>query len=310
MAAIDIAPKTITWRHTDPDLNGAIQAVLAIRGDSRVDPRLAYQKKADGSPMMTTDRVRLMRSLSIATLITIADARVQGLPPAGEMDVALNLGSDVHGRMFDKRGHLYAASTLGRTLQLFGDPGLHTVYDATTNAGDPAAINEAGPARTIGEGEDTALGPVLAGLVIVSAAIGLTLAACYVAQCAAEVIDRKLTRDADTARMALLQAGAIEIVTAHKAREIAEKRTIPYDAGELRVIDGVFATQLQIAKRDGTPLPNPFAGAVKSVERVADQAAAGVGLGVVAAGAIGAALFFGMGDGATRGIRSTDGTTT
>ena len=310
MAAIELAPKTITWRHTDPDINGAIQAALAIRGDSRVDPRIAYQKKADGSPMTTADRVRLVRSLSIATLITIEDARKQGLPPLGEMDSSLKLGSDVHGSMFDKRGHLYAASTLGRTLQLFGDPGRHTVYDITTNAGDPAAINEAGPSRTIGEGEDTALGPILVGLVIVAAALGLTLAACYVAQCAAEVVDRKLTRDADTARMLQLQAGAIEIVTAHKAREIAEKRTIPYDAGEMGVIDGVFAAQLQIAKRDGTPLPNPFAGAVKSVERVADKAAAGIGFGVVAAGALGAVLYFGMGDGATRGTRSTDGATT
>jgi hypothetical protein len=309
MAAIDLAPKTITWRHTDPDLKGAIQAALAIRGGRQADPQLAYQKRADGSPMTTADRVRLIRSLSIATLVTIADARRQGLPPAGEMEGALKLGSDVHGSMFDKRGHLYAASTLGRTLQLFGDPGLHTVYDATTHAGDPAAINEAGPSRTIGEGEDTALAPILVGVVIVAAAIGLTLAACYVAQCSAEVVDRKLTRDAETARMVQLQASAIEIVTAHTAREIADKRTIPYDAGELRVIDGLFATQRDIAKRDQTPLPNPFAGAVRSVEKAADKAVAGVGFGVVAAGAIGAALFFGMGNGATSGTRSTDDTT-
>ncbi len=312
MSAIQVAPKAITWRHTDPDLSGAVQAALAIRGDSGGDPRIAYQKKADGSPMTTADRVRLVRSLSIATLVTILDARKQGLPPVvvGEMENTLNLGSDVHGSMFDKRGHLYAASTLGRTFQLFGDPGLHTVYDATTNAGDPAVINEAGPSRTIGAEQDTALGPVLVGVVIVAAAIGLTLAACYAAQCAAEVIDRKLARDADTARMLQLQAGAIQIVTAHKAREIKEQRDIPYDAGELRVIDGVYATQREIARRDGTPLPNPFAGAVKGVERVADKAATGIGFGVVAAAAVGAVLFLGRGDGATRATPSTNDATT
>jgi hypothetical protein len=64
VSAIDLAPKTITWRHTDPDLHGSIQAALALRGDSRGDPRIAYQKKADGSPRMRISRIMSTRSAS------------------------------------------------------------------------------------------------------------------------------------------------------------------------------------------------------------------------------------------------------
>ena len=292
MTTVELPPKVITWRHTDPNLRGAISTALAIRrapGDRTVDPRIAYQRNADGSPMSTAERVRILRSLTIATLVTVEDARWGGLPPLGEGDVSLKLGGEVspgkYTNEFPKPGHLYAASTLARTLQLFGDRGRHTVWDASTTAGDPAVINQAGPSVTIGEGE-AGFPPLLVGAVVLIAASAWTFAACYCGQAAAEVVDKKLTADALTARMLQTQASAIDLVTAHTQRERDERRAIPYSTQEQQVLDALLGTQRDIAKQTGTALPNPFAGAVKSMEKAADKAAFGVGAGAVAVGAL------------------------
>jgi len=292
MATVAVSPpKPIVWRHTDRDLNGAIRTALAIRPSDERDPRLAYQRKADGSPLSTTDRIRILRSLSIATLITIEDARTQGLSPVGEMENALQLGGEVRGNSFASPGNLHAASTLGRTLLLVADPGRHAIYNATTHEGDVAVLDQAGPYRTVGgdqePGEAGALPVLVVGVVLVAAVVGLTLAACYCGQAAAEVVDRKLTADALTARMLQVQAKAIDLVTAHTARERAEKRTIPYAPQEQQVLDTLLGAQRAVAAQTGSPLPNPFAGATKSAHRVADKVGIGLGLGAAAAAAVG-----------------------
>jgi hypothetical protein len=286
---IGAPPKLIQWRHTDRDLNGAIRTALAVRPTEGTDPRVAYQRKADGSPLSTSDRIRIIRSLSIATLITIEDARSQGLAPVGEMDTALKLGGEVRGSSFASPGHVYAASTLGRTLLLFADPGRHVIYNATTHEGEPPVLDQSGPEQAIGadkQGETGALPALAVGALLVAAVAGLTFAACYCGQAAAEVIDRKLTADALTARMVQTQAKAIELVTAHTARERAEKRTIPYSAEEKQVLEALLGTQHAVAKQTGSPLPNPFAGATRSMERVADKAGLGIGLGAAAAAVV------------------------
>jgi hypothetical protein len=121
------------------------------------------------------------------------------------------------------------------------------------------------------------------GVVLVAAVAGLTLAVIYCGQAAAEVIDRKMTADALTARMLQAQAKAIDFVTEHTARERAEKRSIPYSPQEQQVLDALLNTQRAIAAQTRSPLPNPFAGATSGMERIVDKAGVGLGLGAAAA---------------------------
>ena len=205
------------------------------------------------------------------------------------------------GRDFPTEGALYAASWLGRGTLLFGDPGRHQVYSADTQGGDPAVIDKAGPSGVVGEAG--ALPALAVTVVLIAGVAALGLALCYCGQAAAEVWDRKLTEDAVTARMAQTQAAAADVVAAHNAKEKAAGHPLPYDEGELRLLDMHRAAVEALARRDHVPLPNPFQGAVtsmgeaakhagKAAEKAAGKAAEGLEIGtvIVAVGA-GLALF-------------------
>jgi hypothetical protein len=199
----------------------------------------------------------------------------------------LTLGAEVAADQYATRQHCYAASTIARSLLLFADPGRHVIYDATTRDGEPAVLNQANlPGFASNE---AALPPLLIGVIVVVAATAFTAAACYCGQAAAEVVDRKFTEDALTARMMITQARAVAVVDTHSDRERAAGQPIPWSPEESKLLDSLLETQRLIATRSHTALPNPFPGAVAAGadagRRLADT---GLGLGVVAAVAAGA----------------------
>ena len=240
----------------------------------------SFHTKPDGSPMTTQDRVRLVRALACATQYTVEDMCDGGVPPAGEMG-QLKLGSEVRGDRFRTRADCYAASTLARTWLLFPDPGRHVVYTAVTHDGEPAVLT---PDATPEAPGDVAFPPVLVGVVVVVAIAAFGFAICYVAQAAAEVIDRKLTSDALTTRLVQTQAQALGLINDHTERQRKEGRPIPWDPVEFKVLDSLLETQQQIAARTDKPLPNPFQGAVEGARTVGRKLAdVGTDLGVFAA---------------------------
>jgi hypothetical protein len=259
-----------TWTHTDSDGNAEMARALDVK---------SFRTKPDGSPMTTQDRVRLVRALACATGFTVENTCEGGVPPAGEMG-DLKLGSDVRGDRFRTRADCYAASTLARTWQLFPDPGRHVVYTAVTHDGEPAVLT---PASKPEAPSDVAFPPLLLGVIVVVAIAAYASAICYVAQAAAEVIDRKLTNDALTARLVQSQAHALGLVNDHTERQRAAGRPLPWDPVELKVLDSLLETQQQIAGRTGTPLPNPFVGAVDGARAAGRKLAeVGTGLGLFA----------------------------
>jgi hypothetical protein len=283
--------QAITWRHTDSDLNKSLTTALTTTD---------YRRRPDGTPLSSTDRTRITRGLGIATLFAVESARAGRLPalnetagalPAlNEMDTSLRLGNEVHGVLFSSRAHCYAVSTLGRTLLLYADPGLHTVYDAVTHDGDPAELKQ-GAYRTIGSAagntnEAGAIPLLLVGTVMVVATAAMALSACYMAQVSANVNDRKLTEDAFTQRMLTTQARAITVVSNHTEAERAAGHPIPYSPGELRLLDALLGTQRDLAQHTNTRLPDPFAGAVDSAKTAAERVVdIGTDVGLVAAAA-------------------------
>jgi hypothetical protein len=269
MSAQPITPPT--WTHSDSD--GAAEMTRALDVKS-------FRTKPDGTPRTTPDRVRLVRALACATAYTVEDMCDGGVPPAGEMG-QLKLGSEVRGDRFRTRADCYAASTLARTWLLFPDPGRHVVYTAVTRDGEPAVLTPEAAPEAPG---DVAFPPLLVGVVVVVAIAAFASAVCYVAQAAAEVIDRKLTSDALTTRLVQTQANALGLVNDHTERQRKEARTIPWDPVELKVLDSLLDTQQQIAARTGKPLPNPFQGAVDGARKVGKKLAdVGTDLGVFAA---------------------------
>jgi hypothetical protein len=100
------------------------------------------------------------------------------------------------------------------------------------------------------------------------------------------VNDRKLIEDALTQKMLTTQARAVTLVSDHTQAERAAGHPIPYSSGELRLLDALLGTQRALASRTGTPLRNPFVGAVDSAKKVAERVTEiGIDLGVAAAAA-------------------------
>ena len=260
-----------TWTHSDSDGTAEMARALDVK---------SFRTKPDGSQMTPKDRVRLVRALACATGYTVENTCDGGVPASGEAG-QLKLGSDVRAGRFRTRADCYAASTIARTWQLFADPGRHVVYTAVTHDGDPAVLTpESTPKETPG---DVAFPPLLLGVIVVVAIAAYASAICYVAQAAAEVIDRKLTNDALTERLVKTQAQALGLVNDHAERQRAANRSIPWDPVELKVLDSLLETQQQIAARTGKPLPNPFEGAVDGARAVGKNLAeAGMGLGFLA----------------------------
>ena len=268
-----------TWEHQDSDPKAAL--ALAFGAPS-------FIARPDGAPMTTADRVRVVRTLAIATEYAVENARVVGVPPTSDKDRTTKLGAELRGDLFATRAHCYAASTIARTWQLFADPGRHVIHSAVTRDGEPAQLFSTRDPVPRGE---AGLPPLLLAAVIVVAIAGCTAAACYVGQAASEVVDRKLTEDALTARMVATQARAVALVDNHSERERVAGHALAWSPQETQVLDALLGTQREIAARTQSPLPNPFQGALEKVGEAGEKAAAGaLGLGVIAAVAGGAYL--------------------
>ncbi len=264
-----------TWTHRDSHPKEALDLALGAR---------SYLVRPDGVPMSTADRVRIVRTLAIATEYAVENARVVGVPALQEKEVAIRLGAEVRPELYATEDHWKAASALAETWHLFAGPGYRRIYTAVTADGEPPqlAVDRVFP----GPGEEAAFPPLLAAAVIVVAVTVHAAAICYVAQIAGEVIDRKLTRDADTARMVATQAQAVALVDNHSERERKEARVIPWSPEEKRVLDALLGTQAKIAERTSKPLPNPFANVADKVGEATESTLSGVGIAVaLAAGA-------------------------
>ncbi len=273
MSAEPVTPAT--WTHRDSHPKEALDLALGAR---------SYLVRPDGTAMSTADRVRIVRTLAIATGYAVENARVVGVPALKEKEVAIRLGAEVRPELYATKDHWRAASAIAQTWELFADPGYHRIYTAVTADGEPAQL--ARDPVFPGPGEEAAFPPLLAAAVIVAAVTVHAAAICYVAQIAGEVIDRKLTRDADTARMVATQAQAVALVDNHSERERKEGRVIPWSPEETRVLDTLLKTQAKIAERTNKPLPNPFANVADKVGDAAESTFSGVGIAVaLAAGA-------------------------
>jgi hypothetical protein len=264
-----------TWKHQDSDPKAAL--ALAFGAAS-------YGARPDGSPMTSADRIRIVRTLAIATEYAVENARVVGVPPTPARDGTTTLGVELRGDLFATRAHGYAASTIARTWQLFADPGHYVLHSAVTRDGEPAQL--ASSLRRVPP-DEAGFPPLLLAAVIVVAIAACTAAVCYVGQASAEVIDRKLTQDALTARMIATQARAVALVDNHSESERTAGHAIPWSPHEIQVLDALLGTQQQIAARTPSRLPNPFQGAVEKVGEVGTQAVT-TGLGLIAVVAGGA----------------------
>ena len=94
-----------TWEHQDSDPKAAL--ALAFGAPS-------FIARPDGAPMTTADRVRVVRTLAIATEYAVENARVVGVPPTSDKDRTTKLGAELRGDLFATRAHCYAASTIAR----------------------------------------------------------------------------------------------------------------------------------------------------------------------------------------------------
>jgi hypothetical protein len=278
MSAQRTAP--VVWKHQDSDPKAALDLALGAR---------SYLTQPDGSPMTSADRVRLVRTLAIATEYAVENARVVGVPPTTTRDGTTTLGVELRGDLFATPAHGYAASTIARTWQLFADPGHHLLHSAVTHEGEPPQFASSLNPKPF---SDTALPPLLLAAVIVVAIAACSAAVCYVGQATAEVVDRKLTQDALTAQMVATQARAVALVDNHSERERDAGHAIPWLPQEMQVLDALLETQKQIAARTQSPLPNPFQGAVDKVGEVGASAATAtlVGIEIICAFAGGAYL--------------------
>jgi hypothetical protein len=241
------AASRVRWTHRDSAPKETLVAALAPENYAR----------PDGSIPTDVDRVRLVRALGIATAYAVENATVLGVPPLGEMDTRTFGQAPLRGEMFVDREHCYAASTIARTFQVLAGPGRYLVQTASTLDGQPAVVSP--PSRETGF-----LPPLILGAVILVAAVAFCGAICFVAQKVAAVQDRKLGEDALTARMMATQARAVALVDDHHERERLAGKTLAYDEGETKVLDALTGAQRDIAQRQGTPLPDPFQGAVDS----------------------------------------------
>jgi hypothetical protein len=154
----------------------------------------------------------------------------------------------------------------------------------TTVDGEPAVLS--------GPSTDTAFAPLLVFGVAVVALVGFYGSICFMAQKDAEVRDRKFAEDAKTARMLALHAAAVARVDDHHEREKIAGRPLPYDEGDMKILDALTGSERDLAQQQAMPFPYPFQGAVETAKRIADnvsdEVGKGLGIGTVLALGIGA----------------------
>jgi hypothetical protein len=248
-----------TWMHRETDPSAGVELALSLAGGP------AAVKKMD-----TTTRIHALRCLSALTIY--ACQAIQGpesIPPPGtllgaeEMPKMVALGN-LEGSLYPSPEARYVASTLGRSMILIPDRGARQVYACVTKDGDPAQLDS-----QAFEDRDAGFPPLLLAGVVIAGVVACCVAAVYIAEtvCNAINVDRKMEREADTARMISAQAAVLKIVSEHMERERLAGKSLPWDPVELRVIDSLNGIQHDIVTRERSSWPTPFPGATDALGR-------------------------------------------
>jgi hypothetical protein len=223
------------------------------------------------------ERNRVLRALAVASAYAVDDLTTKHAKPANLDEGQLypyKVGGDLDRAAFPTPAHRFAASAIARTWMLFPDRARHiTVFSCSTTDGAAAVLQHPSLADV-----DTGLPPLLLAGIIVVGIAAATVATIHIAQMALDVVDRKLTRDADTQRMVSAQQQAVKMADDHTQRERAAGKVIPWTDKEMRVFERLLATQKTLAEKRQEPLGRyrPFDGAIDAFERVAAKTAQSV----------------------------------
>jgi hypothetical protein len=256
-SGVPAKPAFPMWTHRETDPAAGIDLALRLAGGP-----------AAVAKMDTPTRIHALRCLTALTVY--ACHAVQGPsalpalePPSEEAPKKLILGN-LDGSLYPSREARYVASTLGRSLILIPDRGARQVYTCMTTDGEPAQLD-----TQAFESRDTAFPPLLLAGVIIAGVVACCVAAVYIAEtiCNAINVDRKMEREADTARMIAAQSAALKMVSDHAERERRAGKSLPWDPVELRVIDALNGVQREIVSRERSPWPTPFPGAADALGR-------------------------------------------
>jgi hypothetical protein len=158
-----------------------------------------------------------------------------------------------------------AGALWGTWLLLSDNPQPEPVRLATNGDGAPP-ISNAG-------------NPLLAGMAIVVGAVAAVVVGIYVAQKAAEVIDRQLTRREDTQRLIASQASALRVLATHAKLEETAGHELPLTEAEQLALGNLQVIQNAIIANKQPPLPSP----VPSGSDVGQGVGQGMGFGMVLA---------------------------
>lgn len=247
-------PGVAQWLHGEPDAATAM--------------RMAF---APGWPSVQKDRVRAIRALADASGWTIDALRV------GHKVPKLPDGTQVFGSdekpVYPTPEHNYVASALARTWMLFPPPGRYPVQTVATTGGDAAQKVKTSSSEAFVVGNDTSWAAVLipVAVFVARAAFAYAVIAC-IAENGGNVIDRQLQRGSKTEKMMELAKVAHAVSMQHAQREQAEGKAIPFDAGELAVVNAFVEAQKDVAGTDGK-FPMPFSGALSKITTSAGNAA-------------------------------------
>lgn len=151
--------------------------------------------------------------------------------------------------VFASKDHEAIARTLAATPMVLAGPG----------------ARPSSPVVTVGyAGKGEAQGwPVIVAIIAVCVAVSAVSAA-YLAEDASQVIDRKLAREEDTARMIAAQAKAVDLVEQHLAAESAKGSPIDFSEQEKAVLNDLKQTQVAITSKKEPPLITGGSGATGS----------------------------------------------
>lgn len=247
----------LTWMHTETD------AAATLRDSFSAAKAQAWERLSPDA------RARYLRFLVVMSLQagTMRAAFPRPAGPEGRIEYGL-----YHPRMYRDATSLEIASTVLRTMQLIVPPGHYMLRSLRTEDGKP-------PAFLPGQSTEVEVGAVPLIAWVVGAA-ACAVASVLIAHVTADVVDRQLIRSEDTKRLVAAQASAVQVVLNHLQREEKAGASLPYDEAELLTLESLLKTQRRIAEKRQTPLPSPFDGASRSLDRAVGGLSIGVPLAI------------------------------
>lgn len=248
------------WTHTDPRGIGALAAAAMRATDGR------WSASAGG-------REGDWRAWLAGNAYVIA-----GLAGTAELDLSageLRLHPDL-GRPNVSPERQEAAAILARGLLVAcGNP----PRDELAKTPNRLSTDASGPALATSAPPEAAGVPALLAIVVVG--VGVTVVLCYGAYQAAQVIDRKLSRDGDTQRMVANQTARLGALKLHLDAEAAAGRELPLSAAEKDALRALDQAQKSILEKREEPLPALPPGSAPVL------ALGGFGLGALLAAGVG-----------------------